>query len=77
MAWNFEFYLADSDGKRSRGEKVSDGSVCMQTAVTNAKAIMEHLIFPFGKANMCLVKCMEGKMVQVVVPDAPLEGATR
>jgi hypothetical protein len=51
VAWNFEFYLDGLDGKRSGGVKVSDGSVCMQTAVTNAKAIMEHLIFPFGKAT--------------------------
>lgn len=77
--WDLEFYRTDADGVRSGGQKVTDGSASIDGAVFQAKSMMEHGIFSFGKANLCLIKSQDGTIVREVVnnarpkPEAPPE----
>jgi hypothetical protein len=69
MLWHFAFYHVESDGARIGGDKVTDGSPSIEQAIAQAKSMLQSVIFPFGRANLCLIKSQDGNLVREVTAD--------
>lgn len=63
MAWRLEFYQIDSDGTRTGGQQVVDASESVAAAIAQAQSMMRDAIFTFGRANLCLIKTQNGRVL--------------
>jgi hypothetical protein len=68
--WHLQFYRVSPDGMRTGGDIVNDPSSSVELATAQAKSMMQNITFPWGKANLCLVKSQDGRFICEVVADA-------
>ena len=69
-AWWFEFYQIGPDGTRAGGHKIADASEFVAIAIVRAQSIMRDRTFTFGKANLCVIKTQQGRVICEVGTDA-------
>ena len=68
--WPVEFYWADPSGTRT---SVQNGTVLapsLEQVIEEAKSMMQNITFPSvasGKANRCLIKKQDGRIVREVI----------
>ena len=70
MFWHLEFYWVNPDGMRTGGDIVNDASSSVELVIAEAKSMMQNITFPWGKANLCLVKSQDGNLVHEGVANA-------
>jgi hypothetical protein len=70
MLWHLEFYLVNPDGTRTGGDTVNDTSSSVELASAQAKSMMQNITFPWGRANLCLIKSQNGSLVCEEVANA-------
>jgi hypothetical protein len=70
MFWHLEFYRINPDGTRTGGDLVNDASPSVELVIAQAKSMMQNITFSWGKANLCLVKSQDGRLVREVVANA-------
>lgn len=66
MLLYLEFYRVGSDGARLGGDRITDAAASVDVAVTIADAIMAHVAFQWGFANLCLIKSQDGELLEQV-----------
>jgi hypothetical protein len=69
-AWWFEFYQIGPDGTRAGGHKIADASESVAIDMARVQSIMRDRTFTFGKANPCLIKTQQGRVICEVGNDA-------
>jgi hypothetical protein len=60
MLLQFQFYLDTPEGHRMGGETILFGSTTLEVAFAEAESMLETHTFPFGKANVCVIKDQDG-----------------
>jgi hypothetical protein len=63
MVWLLQFYRVNPDGTRTGGYIVNDPSSSVELASAQAKSMMQNIKFPWGRANLCLIKSQYGSLV--------------
>ena len=63
MLLQFQFYLDTPEGHRMGGETILYGSTTLEMAVGHAETILKDHSFPFGKANLCIIKDKDGQVI--------------
>jgi hypothetical protein len=66
MLFQFQFYLDTPEGHRMGGDTISYSSTTLDLAVGYAEAMLEEHTFPFGKANLCIIKDEYGHVLREV-----------
>ena len=66
MLLQFEFYRVRPDGSLKHCEKITFSTTSMDLAVGHAKKVLEGGTFAFGKANLCLIKDEDGRLIREV-----------
>ena len=66
MLLQFQFYLEGLEGHRMGGETILFGSTTLEVAISDAEAMLKDRTFPFGKANLCLIKDKDGRLIREV-----------
>jgi hypothetical protein len=60
MFWLLQFYRVNPDGTRTGGDIVNDPSSSVELASAQAQSMMQNITFPWGRANLCLIKSQYG-----------------
>jgi hypothetical protein len=63
MLLQFEFYLDTPEGHRMGGETILYGSSTLDEAIGRAESMLREHTFPFVKANLCLIKSEDGRLI--------------
>jgi hypothetical protein len=63
MFWLLQFYRVNPDGTRTGGYIVNDPSSSVELASAQAQSMMRNTAFPWGRANLCLIKSQYGSLV--------------
>jgi hypothetical protein len=66
MLLQFQLYLDTPEGHRIGGETILFGSTTLEVAISDAEAMLKDRTFPFGKANLCLIKDKDGRLIREV-----------
>ena len=66
MLLQFQFYLDTPEGHRMGGETILYDCTALDMAVGHAEDMLEHHSFPFGKANLCIIKDKDGHVIREV-----------
>jgi len=66
MLLQFEFYLDTPEGHRMGGDTILYGSSTLDEATGRAELMLREHTFPFGKANLCLIKDEDGNLIREV-----------
>jgi hypothetical protein len=66
MFLQFHFYLETRDGHRLQGETILFGSTTLDVAIDDAQTMLKDHTFPFGKANLCVIKDKDGRLIREV-----------
>jgi hypothetical protein len=66
MRLQFQFYLDTPEGPRMEGETVLYSSTTLDQAVNGAKRMLRDRAFYFGKANLCIIKHRDGRVIREV-----------
>jgi hypothetical protein len=62
----FQFYLDTPGGHRTGGETILYGSSTLDEATGRAESMLRERTFPFGKANLCLIRDQDGNLIREV-----------
>jgi hypothetical protein len=71
MLLHLEFYSVPPDGSLKHCEKITFSTTSMDLAVGHAEKVLEDRTFPFGKANLCLIKDEDGGLIREVWHSKP------
>jgi hypothetical protein len=66
MLLQFQFYLETPEGHRMGGETILYGSSTLDEATGRAESMLRERPFPFGKANLCLIRDQDGNVIREV-----------
>jgi hypothetical protein len=66
MLLQFQFCLDTPEGHRMGGETILFGSTTLKVALGEAESMLQTRTFRFGKANLCLIKDENGKIIHEV-----------
>ena len=66
MLLHFQFYLDTPEGHRMGGETTLYDATTVDIAVSHAEATLRGHTFSFGKANRCLIKDKDGRVIREV-----------
>ena len=71
MLLHFEFYAVPPDGSLKHCEKITFSPNSMDLAVGYAEKMLEDRTFSFGKANLCLIKDRDDRLIREVWHSMP------
>lgn len=63
MLLQFEFYVDTPEDHPAGGETILYNSGSFDEALGRAESILREHTFPFGKANLCLIKDQGGRLI--------------
>ena len=66
MLLQFEFYRVRPDGSLKHCEKITFSTTSMDLAIGHAEEMLQDRTFPFGKANLCLIKDGDDRLIREV-----------
>jgi len=66
MLLQFEFYSVPRDGSLKDCEIITFSTTSMDLAIGHAEKTLEDRTFPFGKANLCLIRGEDGSLIREV-----------
>jgi hypothetical protein len=66
MLLHFEFYSVPPDGSLKHYEEITFSASSMALAIGHAEEMLEGRTFRFGKANLCLIKDRDGRLIREV-----------
>jgi hypothetical protein len=62
----FPFYLDPPEGHRLGGDTIDYSSTTLDLAIGHAETMLQERTFSFGKANLCLIRDQDGKVIREV-----------
>ena len=80
MLLHFEFYSVPPDGSLKHCEEITFSASSLDLAIGLAEDTLEDRTFSFGKANLCLIKDRDGRLIREVwhpMPPLPRKRPTR
>jgi hypothetical protein len=65
MLLGLQLYLDTAKGYLMEGETILYSSSTLDLAIGHAEDMLQSHSFPFGKANLCMIRDQDGKLSEV------------